>query len=101
MIPPMTERHICQNKLKKKILGAAERFEIYGRRYLEVKVGVLSSGYLVLVDVGVARLHGCRAVEWRVQTSGYLPIFTVVKDFIQRDSCNSANTRRSAHTYIY
>lgn len=73
----MTERHIRQNKLA---------------RYLEVEVGVLPSGDLVLVDVGVARLHGCRAVEGRVQSSGHLPVLAVVKHFVQLDACNSSDT---------
>lgn len=54
--------------------------------YLEVKVGVLSSGYLVLVDVGVARFHGGSAVEWSVQASGYLPVLTVVEYLLQSDA---------------
>lgn len=58
--------------------------------YLEVKVGVLSSGYLVLIDVSVARFHGGRAVEWRIQASGHFPIFTVVKHLLQSDACNRA-----------
>lgn len=61
-----------------------------GSLYLEVKVGVLSSGYLVLIDIGVARFHGGSAVEWSIQASGYFPIFTVVKDFLQSDACNRA-----------
>lgn len=55
-----------------------------------MKVGVLSTGDLVLIDVSVARFHGGSAVEWRIQTSGYFPIFTVVKHFLQSDSCNRA-----------
>jgi len=54
--------------------------------YLEVKVGVLSSGYLVLVDVGVARFHGGSAVERSVQASGYLPVLTVVEYLLQSDA---------------
>lgn len=88
---PVTERHICLNKFKEQLRDS----ECARLRHLEVEVGVLSSGYLVLVDVGVARLHGRRAVEWRVQSSGHLPVLAVVEDFIQHDACNSANTQRS------
>lgn len=88
---PVTERHICLNKFKEQLRDS----EFAHLRHLEVKVGVLSSGYLVLVDVGVARLHGCRAVEWRVQSSGHLPVLAVVEDFIQHDACSSANTQPS------
>lgn len=51
--------------------------------YLEVKVGVLSSGYLVLIDISVAGFHGGRAVERSVQASGYFPVFTVVEYLLQ------------------
>lgn len=55
-----------------------------------MKVGVLSSGYLVLVDVSVARFHGGRAVKWSIQASGYFPIFTVVKHLLQSNACDGA-----------
>lgn len=55
--------------------------------YLEVQVGVLPSGDLVLVDVGVAGLHGGGAVEGRVQPAGHLPVLAVVEDALQRDAC--------------
>lgn len=87
----VTERHTCLNKSKEQLRHS----EFAHLRHLEVEVGVLSSGYLVLVDVGVARLHGCRTVEWRVQSSGHLPVLAVVEDFIQHDACSSANTQRS------
>lgn len=58
--------------------------------YLEVKVGVLSSGYLVFIDISVARFHGGSAVKWRIQASGHLPIFTVVKHLLQSNACNRA-----------
>lgn len=60
---------------------------------LEVKVGVLSSGDLVLIDVSIARFHGGCAVEGSVQASGYLPVFTVVKHLLQRDACNAAEKK--------
>lgn len=61
-----------------------------GSLYLEVEVGVLSPGYLVLIDVGVARFHGGCAVEWRIQAPGYLPILAVVKHLLQSNACNTA-----------
>lgn len=67
--------------------------------YLEVKVGVLPSGDLVLIDVGVARFHGGSAVERRVQASGYLPIFTVIKHLLQGDACNAAE-EINVHTFF-
>lgn len=88
---PVTERHIRPNKFKEQL--RTSEFALW--RHLEVEVGVLSSGYLVLVDVGVARLHGCRAVEGRVQSSGHLPVLAVVEDFVQHDACSGANTQRS------
>lgn len=88
---PVTERHICLNKSKEQLRNS----QFAHLRHLEVEVGVLSPGYLVLVDVGVARLHGRCAVEWRVQSSGHLPVLAVVEDFIQHDACGRANTQRS------
>lgn len=83
----MAEHH--QNKFK--ICLKAPVGWIDGQRYLEVQVGVLSSRDLVLVHIGVARLHGCRAVEWSVQSPGYLPVLAVVEDFVQHDACDSEN----------
>lgn len=50
--------------------------------YLEVKVSVLSSGYLILIDVSIAWFHGGSAVKRSVQASGNFPIFTVVKHLL-------------------
>lgn len=57
--------------------------------HLEVEVGVLSSGDLILIDVSIARFHGGCAVEGSVQASGYLPVFAVVKHLLQCDACNN------------
>lgn len=51
---------------------------------LKVQVGVLASWDLVLVDVCVPGFHGGCAVKWSVETTGYFPVLTVVKDLIQR-----------------
>ena len=59
------------------------------RAHLEVQVGVLPAGDLVLVDVGVAGLHGGGAVEGRVQPPGHLPVLTVVVDLLQGDAYNT------------
>lgn len=58
--------------------------------YLEVKVGVLSPGYLVLVDISVAGFHGGSAVKRSVEASGYLPVFTVVIYLLQSNTCDGA-----------
>lgn len=58
--------------------------------YLEVKVGVLSSWYLILIDVSIARFHGGSTVEWSIQASGHFPIFTVVKHLLQSNACDRA-----------
>ena len=55
-----------------------------------MKVGVLSSGYLVLVDVSVAGFHGGGAVERSVQASGHFPILAVVEHLLQSDACSGA-----------
>lgn len=67
-----------------------------------MKVGVLSSGYLVLIDISVARFHGGSAVEWSIQASGYFPIFTVVKHLLQSNACNRAeqNFIKSTRTIL-
>lgn len=57
--------------------------------YLEVKIGVLSSGYFILIDVSVARFHGGSAVKGSIQASGYFPIFTVVKHLLQSNAYNT------------
>ena len=41
---------------------------------LELEVGVLAARDLVLVDVGVAALHGRRALEGRVEHACLLPV---------------------------
>lgn len=55
-----------------------------------MEVGVLSSGYLILVDISVARFHGGSTVKWSIEASGYFPIFTVVKYLFQSDTCTGA-----------
>lgn len=63
--------------------------------YLEVQVCVLSSRDLVLVDVGVAGLHGGGAVEGGVQASGHLPVLAVVEHLLQGDACGTGSGIRS------
>lgn len=55
-----------------------------------MEVGVLSSGYLILIDISVARFHGGSAVKRSIEASSYFPIFTVVKYLLQSNTCTRA-----------
>lgn len=53
---------------------------------LEVKVRVLTTGNLVLVDVGVARFHRHRAFKRRVEQPSLLPVGAVLVHSLGMDT---------------
>lgn len=58
------------------------------REGLELQVGVLSSGDLVFVDIGVAGSHGGRRFERSVQVSGLFPISGILADLAHINAWN-------------
>lgn len=68
---------------------------------LEVQIGVLATGNLVLVHVRVAGLHGDGALERRVQKASLLPVGAVlvhslgVDAYTKRDSIHVKRRRKT------
>ena len=53
---------------------------------LELYVSVLATWDLTLVDIGITRLHGGRALKWGIQATGLLPESGVLRHHTQGDT---------------